>query len=121
MGGVRYIASGVILGTWLKLQGHPLPGREDWGRLAILGFFMLMLGNGGVVWGEQFLSSGLTAVLIGTTPFWMVSVDAMFPGGDADARAAVDGPHDRVLRHRAARLAGYHWRRRRRVTASCSA
>jgi len=81
MGGLRYIASGIILGFWLKLQGHPLPGREDWGRLAILGFFMLMLGNGGVVWGEQYLSSGLTAVLIGTTPFWMVSVDAMFPGG----------------------------------------
>jgi drug/metabolite transporter (DMT)-like permease len=81
MGGLRYIASGVILGGVLRAQGHPLPGREDWGRLAILGFFMLMLGNGGVVWGEQYLSSGLTAVLIGTTPFWMVSVDAMFPGG----------------------------------------
>ena len=81
MGGLRYIASGIILGFWLKLQGHPLPGREDWGRLAILGFFMLMLGNGGVVWGEQYLSSGLTAVLIGTTPFWMVSVDAMFTDG----------------------------------------
>lgn len=81
MGGVRYIASAIILGTWLKLQGHPLPARQDWGRLAVLGFFMLMLGNGGVVWGEQYLSSGLTAVLIGTTPFWMVGVDAMFPGG----------------------------------------
>ncbi len=81
MGGLRYISSGVILGVWLSLRGHPLPGRADWGRLAILGFFMLMLGNGGVVWGEQYLSSGLTAVLIGTTPFWMVGVDAMFPGG----------------------------------------
>lgn len=81
MGGLRYIASGIILGLWLRLQGHSLPGRESWGRLAILGFFMLMLGNGGVVWGEQYLSSGLTAVLIGTTPFWMVSVDAMFAGG----------------------------------------
>ena len=42
---------------------------------------MLFLGNGGVVWGEQFVPSGLTAVLIGTSPFWMVTVDAMLSGG----------------------------------------
>src|SRR5262249_13246007 len=36
---------------------------------------------GGVVWGEQFVPSGLTSVVIGTTPFWMVSVDAMFTDG----------------------------------------
>jgi drug/metabolite transporter (DMT)-like permease len=42
---------------------------------------MLVLGNGGVVWGEQFVPSGLTAVLIGTSPFWMVSVDAIVTPG----------------------------------------
>jgi drug/metabolite transporter (DMT)-like permease len=81
MGGLRYIASGIILGAWLTSRGHALPARADWGKLAVLGFFMLMIGNGGVVWGEQFVPSGLTAVLIGTSPFWMVSVDALFPGG----------------------------------------
>ncbi|HUL74184.1 MAG TPA: EamA family transporter [Vicinamibacterales bacterium] len=81
MGGFRYTASGVIMGAWLIARGHALPARADWGKLAILGFFMLMIGNGGVVWGEQFVPSGLTAVLIGTSPFWMVTVDALFPGG----------------------------------------
>lgn len=82
MGGFRYIASGVILAAWLRLQGHPLPAREHWGKLAILGFFLLTIGNGGVVFGEQYIPSGLTAVLIATSPFWMVGVDAMLPGGD---------------------------------------
>lgn len=81
MSGMRYIASGVILGTWLRLRGHPLPPRADWGRLAILGFFLLTIGNGGVVFGEQYVPSGLTAVLIATSPFWMVGVDAIVPGG----------------------------------------
>jgi drug/metabolite transporter (DMT)-like permease len=81
MGGIRYSISGVILAGWLLARRRRLPAPADWGRLAVLGFFMLAMGNGGVVWGEQFLSSGLTAVLIGTSPFWMVSVDAMLTGG----------------------------------------
>ena len=98
MGGLRYIASGVILGTWLKLQGHPLPGRDDWGRLAVLGFFMLMLGNGGVVWGEQYRAERShggahrhDAVLDGQR-------GRDVSGRPADARAAVDRTGDRVLR-----------------------
>jgi len=47
----------------------------------VLGFFMLALGNGGVVIGSQWLPSGLTAVLIATSPFWMVSVEAAVSGG----------------------------------------
>ena len=81
MGGIRYTISGLVLAAWLIARGRRLPLTSDWGRLAVLGFFMLMLGNGGVVWGEQFVPSGLTAVVIGTSPFWMVSVDAMLTGG----------------------------------------
>lgn len=81
MGGIRYTISGLLLAAWLLARGRKLPSRSDWGRLAVLGFFMLMLGNGGVVWGEQFVPSGLTAVVIGSSPFWMVSVDAMLTGG----------------------------------------
>jgi drug/metabolite transporter (DMT)-like permease len=81
MGGIRYTISGLVLAAWLLARGRRLPAARDWRRLAVLGFFMLMLGNGGVVWGEQFVPSGLTAVLIGTSPFWMVSVDAMLTGG----------------------------------------
>jgi drug/metabolite transporter (DMT)-like permease len=82
LGGLRYIAAGLILATALAARRHPLPARADWRTLAVTGFFMLGLGNGGVVWGAQFISSGLTAVLIGTTPFWMVTVEALLPGAE---------------------------------------
>jgi drug/metabolite transporter (DMT)-like permease len=81
MGGLRYLLAGAILTGALVARGQALPARPAWGRLAILGFFTLFFGNGGVVWGEQFISSGLVAVLNGTSPFWMVTVDAMLPGG----------------------------------------
>lgn len=81
MGGFRYAIGGAILAGALRLRGHALPARSEWKTLAVLGIFMLLLGNGGVVWGEQYVPSGLTAVLIATSPFWMVSVDAMVRKG----------------------------------------
>ncbi len=47
----------------------------DWRRaphFLAIGFAMLGFGNGGVVWAEQFMASGLVAVLVASTPFWMV-------------------------------------------------
>jgi drug/metabolite transporter (DMT)-like permease len=81
MGGLRYTTAGLLLAVILRARGHRLPARPTWGPLAIVGFFMIALGNGGVVWAEQSVPSGLTAVLIGTSPFWMVGVDALVPGG----------------------------------------
>jgi drug/metabolite transporter (DMT)-like permease len=81
MGGLRYTFGGLILAGILRLKGHALPRPSEWKTLAVLGIFMLLLGNGGVVWGEQYVSSGLAAVLIATSPFWMVSVDAMVTKG----------------------------------------
>jgi drug/metabolite transporter (DMT)-like permease len=81
MGGFRYAFGGVILAGILRLRGHALPRPSEWTTLAVLGVFMLLIGNGGVVWGEQYVPSGLTAVLIATSPFWMVGVDAMVTTG----------------------------------------
>jgi drug/metabolite transporter (DMT)-like permease len=41
----------------------------------VLGVLMIGVGNGGVVWAEQTLPSGLTAVLVAAIPFWMVGVE----------------------------------------------
>ena len=81
MGGLRYTIAGCLLALVLRLQGRSLPPFSHWGRLAVVGFFMLTFGNGGVVVAEQWISSGLTAVLIATSPFWMVGVDALVTRG----------------------------------------
>lgn len=81
VGGLRYIAAGAIMVVVLKTQRRRLPPVSAWPTQAVIGFTMLGLGNGGVVIAEQYLTSGLTAVLVGTSPFWMVGIDAAFPGG----------------------------------------
>jgi len=80
LGGFRYLFAAAIMVVGLKALGSRLPPVSAWPTQAVLGFFMLALGNGGVVTGESYLSSGLTAVLVATSPFWMVGIDAAFPG-----------------------------------------
>ncbi|MEI6244201.1 MAG: EamA family transporter [Acidobacteriota bacterium] len=81
VGGFRYLLAAAIMLVGLRVQGRRLPPPSAWPTQAVLGFFMLALGNGGVVTGEGYLSSGLTAVLVATSPFWMVGIDALYPGG----------------------------------------
>jgi drug/metabolite transporter (DMT)-like permease len=82
MAAVRWIIAGSLLIAVLKLRGEQLPHRREWPTLTLLGILLLGFGNGAVVWAEQTVPSGLTAVLVATSPFWMVGIDAMIPGGD---------------------------------------
>ncbi len=91
MGGIRYLIAGTVLGGVLVARGEKLPPPAEWGSLAWLGFLMIGLGNGGVNWAEQYLASGITAVVIATSPFWMVAVDAMLPGGEPFSRRKMLG------------------------------
>ena len=70
------------------------------------GILLLGFGNGGVVWAEQTVPSGLTAVLVSTSPFWMVGVERLMPDGESLTAPACARPRRRVLRNRAAGLAG---------------
>jgi len=82
MAAMRWIAAGSLLIALLALRGETLPRRREWPSLAILGILLLGFGNGAVVWAEQTVPSGLTAVLVATSPFWMVGLDALMPGGE---------------------------------------
>jgi drug/metabolite transporter (DMT)-like permease len=75
MGGLRWPLAGAMILLVMKARGDVLPGPREWGGLAILGTLMIGVGNGGVVWAEQTLPSGLTAVLVAAIPFWMVGVE----------------------------------------------
>lgn len=82
MGGLRWTLAGALLTAYLVARGERLPPRARWGSILVLGFLLLGLGNGGVVFAEQWIPSGLAAVLVGTSPFWMSAVEACLPGGD---------------------------------------
>jgi drug/metabolite transporter (DMT)-like permease len=82
MAAIRWIVAGGLLILVLKLRGVQMPQRAEWPALAVLGILLLGFGNGAVVWAEQTVPSGLTAVLVATSPFWMVGIDALMPDGE---------------------------------------
>lgn len=80
--GARYVVAGTILGSVVALRGIPLPSRDSWPGHALLGALMLGLGNGALVWAEQWVPSGAAAVMVATIPFWMIGVEALLPSGE---------------------------------------
>ncbi|MGH7852125.1 MAG: EamA family transporter, partial [Candidatus Binatia bacterium] len=76
----RFIISGAFLYLWRRLAGDPRPTREEWRNASIIGIFLLVGGNGGVVWAAQFIPSSLAALLVTTVPLWMILFDALRHG-----------------------------------------
>jgi len=91
MGGLRWTIAGTLLSLYLVARGRPLPPTSEWGRITLLGFLLLGLGNGGVVYAEQWVPSGLTAVMVATSPFWMAGVEAFLPDGERLRRSVIAG------------------------------
>jgi len=81
MAGVRFLIAGSVLYAFRRLRGDPPPTRLEWRSAAIVGFFLLVGGNGSVVWAEQRVPSGIAALLVGSAPLWMVLLDSLRPGG----------------------------------------
>ena len=79
--GIRWIIAGTLLTILLNLRHYPLPRLKDLKHLAIVGILLLGFGNGLVVIAEQWLPSGLTALIICTLPFWMVGFESFLPKG----------------------------------------
>ena len=52
-------------------------------NLALIGFLMVGVGNLAVVWAEQWVPSGLAALLVATAPFWMAIIEAFRTVGRA--------------------------------------
>src|SRR5688572_25931394 len=75
MAGFRYLTAGVALYAWCRWRGAPKPTRAQWKSTLIVGALLLAGGNGGVVWAEQWVPSGIAALMVGLVPLWVVLLD----------------------------------------------
>ena len=82
LAGMRFLVSGAILLAAGRIWNKPFPAHAaGWRHLAVIGIFLLVGGNGLVVWSEQWVPSGLAALIVAGVPLFMSSIDSVIPGG----------------------------------------
>jgi drug/metabolite transporter (DMT)-like permease len=80
--GIRFFVAGAVFLAYLKIRGVSLPGRRELLNIAIVGILLLVIANGCVVWAEQWVPSGLAALIMATLPFWVSGIEALLPSGN---------------------------------------
>jgi drug/metabolite transporter (DMT)-like permease len=80
--GIRFVIACLILFSIIRIRGIQLPrARADWILLAVTGILSFGLNYGLLFWGEQYISSGLAALLQATIPaFGLVFAHFHLPG-----------------------------------------
>jgi len=87
----RFIASGGILLAAAWVARARLPRGRDLAISAFTGFLILGIGNACLTVAELWIPSGLAALIISVSPFWMVGIEALMPGGERLHRLGVAG------------------------------
>ena len=77
----RFLVAGGLMWLWAKRRGAGRPTRRQVAAAAVVGLLLLMGGNGGVVWAELRIDSGLAALLVAMVPLWVVTIEWLLPGG----------------------------------------
>ena len=83
MGFLRFTISGGAMVAWAVLRqprGQRMPTRAQFRAAAIVGAALLFAGNGGVIWAEQHIPSGIAAIVVALVPLHMAWLDRVFYG-----------------------------------------
>lgn len=71
MAGTRYLAAGGAMFLFAWFRGAKMPSLVEWRDAVIVGACLLLVGNGGVTFAEQYVPSGTAALLIATVPVFL--------------------------------------------------
>lgn len=74
MTGGRMLLAGTVLYGWSRWHGEAALSRAEWRWTALTGVLLFLGGYGGVAWAEQEIESGSAALLVSTSPLWLVVI-----------------------------------------------
>lgn len=91
MAGARFLIAGGVLLAIMRLRDRTPITPRHWRSAAWSGGLMLVGGNGLVCWAEQYVSSGLAALLIATVPIWFAIFECTVFGGPRPTAGVIAG------------------------------
>jgi drug/metabolite transporter (DMT)-like permease len=90
--GLRFlIAGGLLFFVMARLRNVRLPVGREWLDLGAVGLLLLGVGTGAVVWAEQWVPSGVAALLVATSPFWAAGLERLRRDGERVGPAGLVG------------------------------
>jgi len=91
--GIRFVTAGVLLAIIARTYGgsHLPSTRIEWRHVTIAGFFMVFVSNGLNIWAIQYIPSNESALLNGTSAFWIAGLGVFGRRGHPLTRWAILG------------------------------
>jgi len=91
MVGARYLITALILFIWASTMKHSRPTFKDWKRSAVVGVLLIFFASGSIAWTEQFIPSGLVALIVASLPIWLAIIGWISSGASRPDRYTVSG------------------------------
>jgi drug/metabolite transporter (DMT)-like permease len=92
MGASRFLLAGLPMLGWCALRGRRIAlTAGDFWRVLAIGVLLLTGGNVMVAWSEQYVPSGLAALIVAVVPIWVAVLESILPRGERLAGRGVAG------------------------------
>jgi drug/metabolite transporter (DMT)-like permease len=75
--GVRFLIAGALLYAFMRLRGQSSPSAAQWRTITLVALCMFVATYSAIFWAEQYVSSGLTAVIEATLPISTVTLEVL--------------------------------------------
>ncbi len=89
---MRFLIAGPLMLAACAAMGRTIRiTANDALRLALIGCLLLVGGNGGLAWAEQFVPTGYAALIVAVTPIWFLVLEIFVFRGDRLSRRGLLG------------------------------
>jgi len=78
---MRFTISGSLMLLVAAFRGFNLPKGRELAGICFTGVLTLGVGNCMVVYAETRIASGIVGLIVTISPFWMIGMEALLPGG----------------------------------------
>ena len=84
---MRFLIAGPLMLAACAVFGRSIRiSRQEALRLAVIGGLLLVGGNGGLAWAEQYVPTGFAALIVAVTPIWFLVLERFVVQGDRMSR-----------------------------------
>lgn len=87
----RFLTSGSLLLLFAVARGLHIPRGRELVSNVFTGLLLLGIGNSCLVFAEVWIPSGMAGLITTISPFWLVGVEALLPGGERLRAATIGG------------------------------